>query len=332
MERNRSHLKLALVVTTVLLVIGLPFMVVAEEAFPTKPITLVNPWSVGGGVDTAARALAKEMQKILNGNPVLVESHSGAAGLVGGDYTAKSKPDGYTMGILAPPEFAPEAYTCMRKATYSSKDLEPVVRWMNLPYGLASRTDKPWKNLKEFIKYVQDHPNTVRVGHVGVGYSYHICFYALAKENNLKVIEVPFAGAGPLKVALRGGHIDVGMSSMSAVQGFIQEGTVRMLAIHHHARFGPFPDVPTFQELGFVPGLTYNLKGMWVSKGTPEARKKKLHDVIKQAIETPSFKEFALKNLFDPYYGSPDDLRADIVAENKVVRPLIEEICVKYKK
>jgi tripartite-type tricarboxylate transporter receptor subunit TctC len=301
------------------------------EEFPTKAITLINPWAVGGGVDIAARALAKEMQEIL-GSPVVVESRPGSMGLIAGAYVANARPDGYIMGMFAPSEFAPEFYTPIVKATYTSKDLEPVVRWMVLPYGLASGANKPWNNLDEFTKYVQNNPKKVQVGAGAPGFSYHILYYCLAKQKNLEMIEIPFEGAGETRTALVGGHIDVGLLSLSSVQSFVEEGRLKMLAIHNPTRFRKFPNVPTFEELGYVRGFPQNLKGMWVPKGTPEGVKKKIHDVVKRAIETPSFKAFAEKNIFDPYYGSAEDLRADINAERIIIAPLIKEISEKYKK
>jgi tripartite-type tricarboxylate transporter receptor subunit TctC len=330
MSRVASQRSIIGVILIVLLTLGL-FTAIAETGeFPTKPLTIINPWSVGGGVDRASRALAKEMEKI--SGPVVVESRPGATGLRGGDYVVKAEPDGYTMGVFGDSEFCPEAYSAMRKAPYSSDDLEPVIRWFVLPYGISSRTDRPWKNLDEFIKYIKAHPNKVRLGHTGVGHTYHTLWYNLAKKHNLKVVEVPFAGAGPAKTALRGGHVDFALTSVSSVQGFIQEGTVKMLAIHHPHRFSEFPNVPTFEELGYLPGYPYNLKGMWVPVGTPEARKKKIHDIVKEAIETPGFKAFAKKSLFDPYYGTPDDLRAAIKAAKEIIAPLVEEVSRKYKK
>jgi tripartite-type tricarboxylate transporter receptor subunit TctC len=308
-----------------IVVLSLSTAAAEEKGYPTKAITIINPMEAGGGIELATRALAKEMQ-ILLGQPVIVESRPGATGTIGGAYVANAKPDGYTIGTFASSIFIPEIYTAFVQAPYTSQDLEPVIRWMVLPSALTSRTGMPWNNMAEFIKYVQDNPNKIRLGFAGIGHRNYILWYSLAKQNKLEVREIPYKGAGPANTALLGGHLDVSaLSSVASVQGFVQAGRMMLLALIHYRRLPEFPEIPTAEELGCPKGL-YNMNGLFVPKGTPEEIKKKIHDVVKVALETPSLKDFAKKNAFDIYYGSAADLREDIEKERKVVGPLIEEI------
>jgi tripartite-type tricarboxylate transporter receptor subunit TctC len=297
--------------------------------WPTRPITIINEWAVGGGTDISTRALVKEMQQFL-GQPLSVESRPGASGIVAGEYVAKSKPDGYTIGVFDAAAFAPEAYTLLRKAPYSSQDLEPVVRWYSQPYGLVSRKDLPWKNLKEFIAYVQANPNKMRLGYPGLGHQYHLLYYGLARANNLEMIEVPYKGSGEFKAALLGGHVEVVTASIAAFKPFFQTGDAMLLAVHSAKRLVEFPDVPTFEELGLAK-VTYALYGFFVPKGTPDTIKARLHDATKRALETPAMKAFAKENCIDLYYGSANDLRGDIKREVDVISPLLESFVKKYK-
>ncbi len=128
-----------------------------KKEYPSSPITLINPMPTGGAVEISNRALAKYLQEYF-GQPVILEIKPGGQGTIAGKYVVDAKPDGYTIGTFGFPAYAPEAYTRLVKAPYTSKDLVPVVRWLGFPFGLISVADRPWKNLKELMKYVQDHP------------------------------------------------------------------------------------------------------------------------------------------------------------------------------
>jgi tripartite-type tricarboxylate transporter receptor subunit TctC len=328
---NRSIRCFFSIVTSILiLTFSSSTLTAAEKAYPNKPLTIIIPWAVGGGTDMATRALAKEMQQSL-GQPVIVESRTGNSGLLAGEFVTKAAPDGYTLGTFTSDIFVPEVYVRLRRAPFMSQDLEPVIRWMNLPYGLLSRTDVPWSNLKEFIKYVQANPNKVRLGHSAFGDNYHLLYFGLARMNNLEMIEVPYKGAGETKVALLGGHIDVVMASMAAFIPFMQTGKVRLLAYHNSKKMPEFGDTPRFEDAGVLPGFPYAAYGIFAPKGTPQDIKNKIHDAVKKALETPSLEAFAKANSIQLYYGSTDDLKEDMKKDKTVVTPVLEDFVKKYK-
>ena len=304
----------------------------AQDRYPSRPVTIVNPLPVGGGVDIALRGLAKEMHAVL-GQPVLVESRPGAGGTIAGEYVARAKPDGYVMGLLQSTQAIPEIYAAFQKPPYTSEDLRPVVRYMLLAFALPSRAGAPWKDLPEFIKYVQSNPNKVRWGRTtGIGHPLHLLAYSLFKKNNLKVIEVPFKGAGDAITALLGGHIDVGFGiSVTAIQGHVQAGKMTILALHNPRRLAVLPDTPTFKDLGFDPGVVPVYNTMFVPKGTPDEIVKKIHDAVKAAMETPALKEYAKKNVFELYYGSERDVLEELKKDRAVSAALVEEVAKQQK-
>lgn len=323
MDRRRSLRILTGVLAVTLGVVPAP----AQDRYPSKPVTIVNPLPVGGGVDIALRGLAKEMQTVM-GQPVLVESRPGAGGTIAGEYVARAKPDGYVMGLLQSTQAIPEVYAAFQKPPYTSADLRPVVRYMSLVFALPSRTGAPWKDLNEFIKYVQSNPTKVRWGRTtGLGHPLHLLAYSLFKKNSLKVIEVPFKGAGDAITALLGGHIDVGFGiSVTAIQGHVQAGKMTILALHNPQRLAAMPDIPTFRELGFDPGVVPVYNTIFVPKATPDDVVKKIHDAVKAAMETPALKEYARKNLFELYYGSEKDILEELKRDRDVSTPLVEEL------
>ncbi|MBL8670970.1 MAG: tripartite tricarboxylate transporter substrate binding protein [Alphaproteobacteria bacterium] len=305
----------------------------AQESFPSKPVTLLNPLPAGGGVDTAMRGLAKEMAAIL-GQPVLVESRPGAGGTIAGEFLAKAKPDGYLMGLLQSTQAIPEIYAEFQKPPYSSAEISPVVRYMSLVYAMPSRAGAPWKSFSEMIAYAKANPNKVRWGRtVGLGHPLHLVSYSLMKKAGIQVIEVPFKGAADAITALLGGHIDVAFGvSTTAIAGHVAAGRMMALAIHNPARLPEMPDVPTFKEQGIDPGVPPVYNTFFVPKGTPPAAVKVLHDAVKKAIETPALKEFAAKNGILLYYGSEADVAQELKQDREVSSALVAQILKEPKK
>ena len=234
--------------------------------YPTSPITLINPMPIGGAVEISNRALSKYLQQSL-GQPIMLEIKPGGQGTIAGKYVVDAKPDGYTIGTFGFPAYAPEAYTRLIKAPYTSHDLVPVVRWLGFPFGFTSIKGKPWNDMKEFVAYIQKNPKKSQDRPSGFWcHPYHIMFYSLAKANNLDVIEIPYKGSGDLKTALLGGHVDVGITSLSSVKPFVDAGKLYFLAMQNPKRLSEFPSVPTFEELGYRFSY-YASYGLFVPKG-----------------------------------------------------------------
>ena len=299
----------------------------AQDRFPSRPVTLLNPLPVGGGVDIAMRGLASELQPLL-GQAVIVQSRPGAGGLIAGLALARAKPDGYTMGLLQSPQAIPEAYAAVQNAQYTGEELRPVVRFMKLVYALPSRGDAPWKTLPELFSYIKANPSKVRWGRtVGLGHPLHLLSYSLLKKNDLKVIDVPFKGAGEAILALLGGHIDVAFGvSVTSIEAHVRAGKMSILALHNPERLKSFPDAPTFAEQGADPGVPAIYNTFFVPRGTPDDVVKRLHDAVKAAMETPAMREHAQANQYELYYGSEVDIQNELKRDREVSTPLAQAL------
>lgn len=295
------------------------------KEYPSRPITIIVQYPTGGGVEATSRALAHEIQGYL-GQPVLVECRPGAAGIIAGDNVAKAKPDGHIIGVLTDTAITPEVYEHFRKAPYTSEDLKPVARFFVMPYALVSKKDVPWKNLPEFIKYAKDNPNKVRWGHMGIGQTYYFPYFALSKRNKLEMIPVPYKGGADFVTAILGGHIDVGIVSLTSAKGHVLGGKMKMLAVHHPTRVSGMPDMPTFKEQGYDLGLLPFYAGLFVPKATPDDVTKIIHDAVKRAVETPALKNFTTQMCVELYYGSAADLLNDIKKDREVIGDLLKDI------
>ncbi len=304
----------------------------AGQTYPTRPVTIVSPLATGGGADLFLRALAKEMQPLM-GQPVLVESRAGGGGLIAGGYIARAKPDGYAIGDLQSPQVIPDVYAAIRKPPYAAEDLKFVVRVYYLPSALVSRADPPWRNMRDFVKYVQDNPGKINFAQTaGEGSPLHLLALAIFQKNRMQLVQIPFKGAGDGILALLGGHVDAGFPlSIAGVQGHVEAGRMSILAVDSAQRMSSLPDIPTLKELGFDPEMAPNYHVFIVPKGTPEPVVKKIHDSVKAALETPAIKEFARRNVVALYYGSENDILKELEKNRKEIAPLIDDLVKRPK-
>ncbi len=178
----------------------------AQDAFPSRPITMVVPFPPGGVADIIGRPVADAMSRALGG-PVVVENKGGAGGGIGMSYVAKSKPDGYTVLLaLSSISILPEADKITgRAAMYQFRDFVPIARFTADPTVLAVRADSPWKTLAEFVADAKKRPGAITYGSSGNYGTMHVPMEMFAANAGLKLLHVPFTGAGPAVVALLGG-------------------------------------------------------------------------------------------------------------------------------
>ncbi|WP_137918060.1 tripartite tricarboxylate transporter substrate binding protein [Hydrogenophaga sp. 2FB] len=261
----------------------------AQDAYPSRPILLVNPYAVGGPADLLGRALAKELGDAL-GQPVIVENKAGGGASIGAAFVAKAAPDGYTLliGTAAAHTVTPAA----TKVPYDGiADFEFVGMVANVPNILTVHPSVPAKNLKELIALAKAQPGKLSYASAGMGSSPHIGGEMFKHAAGVRLVHVPYRGAAPAATDLVAGSVDVGMLNISAVLPFIKADRMRALAYGGSKRSADLPDVPTFAEAG-VPGLE---TGSWYSLAvparTPAAVVDKLTKALQKVQSQPEFKK-----------------------------------------
>ena len=299
----------------------------AETAYPSRPVTIINPLAAGGGADNFLRALAREMQNLW-GQPVLVESRPGAGGLIAGEFVARAKPDGYVIGDLQSTHVMPEVFEALRKANYTSADLRLAVRVFYLPSAFVSRAGVPWKDMSQFVAYVRTNPDQVTFGQTtGEGHPLHLLARAMFDRNAMKVVEVPFKGAGDAVLAILGGHVDTGYPlSISSVQAHSRSGKLSILAVDSLARNPALPEVPTLTELGFDPKMAPNYHVFAVPKGTPDGVVQKIHDAVRHALGTEAIRDYARRQVVELYYGSARQAEEEVALNRRQIIPPLEQM------
>lgn len=301
-----------------MLAVGLPALAQATGAFPERDrkLLIIVPFAAGGGVDAAARLLGEQLRRQL-GMTVVVENKAGASGTIGGRAVQTAAADGYTLlfsaathvlakQVLSNPPYDPQA------------DFAPVARTGTAPLMLVVSPAKPHKRLDEIVAAVRKEPGKWLAGIPAAGAPSHLAVLKLARQAQLKFTVVPYKGTQPALMDVAGGHTDLLLDSMIALQPMARAGKVRAVAVTSAQRSALAPEVPTFREGGQADFIFESWYGVWAPKGTPPERISALNAAI-NAATTELARSGQLGSLgFEPVVESPDQFRrhiADEVAE-----------------
>ena len=283
MKRRAMLVGLAAMAATV-------FAVPAMAAYPDKPVTVICPWTAGGGTDVLLRALSKSAEKYL-GQTITVANQTGGAGAIGHNAIRTARPDGYTIGMIT---FELNSLPPQGLVPFTWKDFDPLMRINSDPAALTVRADAPYNTVRGFMDYAKSHPGEITIGNSAPGSVWHIAAGLAAEKTGVQVKHVPFDGAQPAVTALVGGHIKAVAVSVAEVRGQVQAGNLKILGVMSAERDKIFPDVPTFKEQG-VDVQFYTWRGLGLPKGVPPAIKAKIADAYKKAFDSQEFKDFAAK-------------------------------------
>jgi tripartite-type tricarboxylate transporter receptor subunit TctC len=254
----------------------------AQGKFPDNMIKLVVPFAAGGGVDNAARLLAKQLQTDL-GVTVVVDNRAGGSGTIGGKAVQTAHPDGYTLlfsaathvlasHVLAAPPYDPVT------------DFTPVARTGEAPLLIVIPPSAPQKNLREVIDAAKG-GNNWNAAIPALGAPSHLATLLLAKQGKVNFTMTPYRGTAPAATDVAGGHVQLLVDSIISLQPMAKGGRVKPIAQTGAKRSSVAPDVPTAAESGY-PGLVYvSWYGVWAPKGTPDDRVQFLNKAINKATE-----------------------------------------------
>ena len=301
--------------------------VVADEPFPTRPITIVNPFPPGGQVDLTSRPLAAALERILK-QPVMLVNKAGAAGAVGMQSVAIAKPDGYTVLITVPAiSTLPEVDKLFgRMPTFTREQFVPVARLNADPTILVVNADLPYKSVSELLADASKRPNEIVYSSSGLYGASHVPTEMLLKvAGGLKMRHLPTTGGGPATTAVLGNHAAFWMSTTGPAAPHVKSGKLRPLAVSGAARQPYFPDVPTLKELGY--DVEYYLWcGLFAPKNTPAATLTVLRDAVRRAVQDPEFKGAMDKVQVPIAYQDADEFRAGWEADAARLAEVIKAI------
>ena len=297
----------------------------AHAQYPDRPVRIIVPFAPGGGTDLIARTLGQGMTKEL-GQSVIIENKPGAGTVIGTDLAAKSPPDGYTL-VIATLAHAVNP-SLLAKLPYSNDTaFAPVTLVGRGPNVLVVRPDSPYKTVKDILDAVKAGKN-LSYASQGNGTSAHLAgelFNNLAKT---QLLHIPYRGAGPAMTALRGGQVDLFFGTAAAVAGFIDQGTLRAIAVTSPEPSPAFKGVPTIAAT--VPGYSVeSWYGFFVPAGTPAPVIAKLNAAIKKASQAPEFLQKVAQEGLTVTASDPAEFDRYVKAEEARWRKVVKENNIK---
>lgn len=261
---------------------------VAQTAWPDRAIKVIVPYTPGGGTDAVTRHLLDKVA-VETKWTLLVDNKPGGSGNVGLDMVAKSKPDGYTLGMGQTANLAINPALMPKMPFDPTKDLIPVALVAELPTILVVRQDSSFKNLADVVKAAKAKPGFLRQALAGNGTVGHLAGEMLAVKAGFTVLDVPYKGAAPAVTDLLGGQTDYMFATPQAVLGMINGTKLRALAVTSMRRLAVLPDVPTVSESGYKGFEAVDWKMLVAPAGTPAPVIRQINIAIEKALANPAF-------------------------------------------
>ena len=263
----------------------------AQDAYPSRPITIVNPFPPGGAVDVVGRPFAAALEPLLK-QPVVIETKAGAAGQVGAQFAANAKPDGYTLLAHLPSVSGFEAVdkTFGRTPKFTRANFIPIARLTEGPLVLVVNDQQPYKTLKDLVDDAKKRPDQIIFSSSGLYGALHLPTALVMAAAGIKMRHLPTNGGGPALTAILGNNSQVLVTSIAAASAQMKAGKLRALACFSPKRAGALPNVPTLKELGYNVEFSIWV-GLFAPKGTPGPVITKLRAETKKAVESELFKK-----------------------------------------
>lgn len=292
-----------------------PQLVLAQDTFPSKPVSLVVPFPPGGVVDVIARRVSEKMSAAL-GAPVIVENKPGAGGTLGATYVARAKPDGYTLlvGGAATQIFGPALY---KNVSYDAlRSFAPIGQISSGPLVLVVNPSVPGQTMPDLLAHLRTTGSRTFYGSNGNGTFPHLAGELFKQAHGLQSTHVPYSGGAATITALVANEISFSINHIPLAQGLAKSGRIRALATTGKTRSVVFPDLPTLDEAG-LKGFEANAWfGLFAPQGTPAEVVQKLTDALAAALRDESVKKGLQAQGDEVSYSTPKDFAAYVAAEN----------------
>jgi tripartite-type tricarboxylate transporter receptor subunit TctC len=286
----------------------------AAQTYPSRPITLIVPYSAGGGNDVMARTAADKMSKAL-GQQIVIENRGGAGGSIATRQIAKAEPDGYTLGLGGTGTLAINPTLYGNVGYDPRKDFAPVGLIATSALVVCVHPSLPVRSIADLIELAKKEPGKLNFASAGTGSGIHLANEYFATVAGIKLTHIPYKGSAPALTDLVGGHVSMYFSSLPPAVGLLKDGKVRALAVTSAKRSPIFPDLPTVAEAA-LPGYEAVLHyGIVAPAGTPRPIIEKLSAALRAAVMSEELKERLAQDGAEPLASTPEEYAADIDRE-----------------
>lgn len=255
---------------------------VLAQAYPTKPVRLIIPYSAGGATDVVIRIVALRLPEVL-GQQVVIDNRPGAGSLIGTEIASKSTPDGYTLlGAGTPHVIVPNLY---KKVPYDAlKDFEPIMQIGSQPYGLTVHPSLGVKSVRELIDLAKKQPGKINYASSGNGGAQHLFQAMFVSMAKVDMVHIPYKGSGPARADLLGGQVKIGCLGISSIINNHRAGQLRIIAVTSAKRSQELPDIQSIAET--VPGYDASLwTALLAPRGTPAAAIRRIHSEVTKLLQ-----------------------------------------------
>jgi len=280
------------IIGTILAALAMAAPAHAQPAYPTKAITLVAAFAPGGGTDTAARLIAKELAVEL-GQPVVVDNRAGAGGAIGATSVARAAPDGYTLLLGTGSELVVLPAVRSKPPYDTLKEFEPVAEVGTVTLMLVAHPSVPANTVQELIALARANPGQLTYASFGIGSTNHLIGEFFTSKTGTNLLHVPYKGSAAAVTDLLSGEVKLAFETMTVAVPLVKGGKLKALAVLSPSRSPRMPDLPTLEESG-VAVATEGWMGVLAPKNTPPAIVERLNKAINKVLAMP-----AVKNAFD---------------------------------
>ncbi|WP_431281159.1 tripartite tricarboxylate transporter substrate binding protein [Humitalea sp. 24SJ18S-53] len=263
---------------------------VAQQAWPSRPVEVVVGFAPGGSTDVLARILSPFLEAEIPGLRMTILNRPGAGGETAYVALQSARPDGYTLGFVNTPGFL--SLPVERRVRYDPDQIRPIARLVDDPAIFAVGRDSPFRGLADVVAQARRDPESISVGTPGIGTGAHLGVTLFEAAAGIKLIHVPYAGAGPAKTALLAQHVQIACMGLSELSIGGDRGMLRTLASMSDASSEMAPGVATFREQGFDVLMTHG-RGLAVPRGVPDDIVSRLSDALRRVMSNPAWLEKA---------------------------------------
>lgn len=297
-----------------------------SQEYPARPIKIVLGFAPGGSTDAPMRVLAESASRLLK-QPVIIENKPGAGGTLPGIVLQSAPNDGYTLGIASLGIYRLPYTTDLKWDP--AKDLTYVIGLTGYAFGIVVPAASPIKSWTDYVAAAKAQPGHLTYGSPGVATTNHLTMEQISRKAGIALNHIPYKGTGETMQALLGGQID-SAAETSAWAPFVKEGKMRLLVTWGDKRMASFPDVPTLREVG-IPITQTSHWGLIAPKGTDPAIVARLHDVFKQAMQQPEFKQALARYDMEPDYKSSADFHKFAVDTMRQEKEILDTLGLSRK-
>lgn len=291
------------------------------DSYPTRSITMIGPWPAGSASDVAMRLIANYAEEEL-GHPIIHQNMEGGSGATAWQYVHDADPDGYTAGFFTSGVLSNEA---LGQSPLSYQDFDWVMQFGVQSHGLYTVAGSGLETMDDVVNAAEESPGSLLMGVESLGGNFHQGAGLFTNAAEIDVEFVPQGGSADMIAALLGGHNDMMFNSITLPAQYVESGEMNFLAASSSERLPEFPDVPTFQELGYdVVHLGW--RGVAVPEGTPEEARQALVDAFEAAYNNPEFQEAAAQADIELEFRNSEDFTAFLDEQYPIAEEALRSI------